>query len=346
MLEKNFLKGPKIDLHCHLDGSMTLNSISEILGKDVFGSEVQVRDDCTSLSEYLAKFGLPIECIQTEAGIKKAAKDFLIDLQNDNVAYVEARFAPALSMSNGLKCKQIMESVLEGLEEASKECGIMYQVIICCMRHHNEETNLKVLKDCREFLGSGLCAVDLAGDEAAFPTKNFYNLFEYARTANYPFTIHSGECGSIENILLAAEWGAKRIGHGIAMMNRPDVMKVIADKRIGVEMCPISNYQTKSLAPGSVYPIREFSKAGVLVTVNTDNRLVSNTSIAKEMEFLNNHFGITEDELCQFRKNAVEVAFCDDTMKHKLWKLFNQEQILNFVQIFDEKYIPCIAVSE
>ena len=320
MFENNFLNMPKIDLHCHLDGSMTQKSISEILGRNVALSEVQVSDDCTSLAEYLSKFDIMMECIQTEAGLKKAAKDFLLGLQQDNVKYVEARFAPALSMNEGMECRQIMEAVLDGLKEASEECGIMYQVIACCMRHHDEETNLKMLKECREFLGDGLCAVDLAGDEAGFPTKNFYNLFEYARKVEYPFTIHSGECGDVNNILLAAEWGAKRIGHGIAMMGNKEVMKVVADKRMGVEMCPISNYQTKALGADCVYPIREFAKNGVLVTVNTDNRLVSNTSITKEMEFLNARFGISEEELYQYQMNSVDVAFCDDAMKHEVWK--------------------------
>lgn len=322
MLDKNFLKMPKIDLHCHLDGSMTQRSIMDILGRDVTLSEVQVSDDCTSLAEYLSKFDVMMDCIQTEEGLKKAAKEFLLGLQEDNVKYVEARFAPALSINQGLSYRQIMEAVLDGLKEASAECGIMYQVIACCMRHHKEETNMAMLKECREFLGEGLCAVDLAGDEAGFPTKNFYSLFEYARKVEYPFTIHSGECGDVNNILLAAEWGAKRIGHGIAMMGKPEVMKVIKDKRIGVEMCPISNYQTKSLEPGSIYPIREFAQAGVLVTVNTDNRLVSNTSITREMEFLNERFGISEEELLQYQKNAIEVAFCDETVKHELWKCF------------------------
>ena len=320
MLGKDFLNRPKIDLHCHLDGSMTQKSISEILGRNVALSEAQVSDDCTSLAEYLSKFDVMMRCIQTKEGLKKAAKDFLLGLQEDNVKYVEARFAPALSINEGLEYKQIMEAVLDGLKEASEECGILYQAIACCMRHHDEETNLKMLKECREFLGDGLCAVDLAGDEAGFPTKNFYNLFEYARKVEYPFTIHSGECGDVNNILLAAEWGAKRIGHGIAMRGNTEVMKVVADKRMGVEMCPISNYQTKSLEPGSTYPIREFAKNGVLVTVNTDNRLVSNTSITKEMEFLNDRFGISEEELYQYQMNAVDVAFCDEVMKHEVWK--------------------------
>lgn len=321
MLGNEILKMPKIDLHCHLDGSMTLQSIRELLDREVQLSEVQVPDDCKSLTEYLTKFDLPLECIQTREGLKKAAKDFLLDLQKDNVKYVEARFAPQLSRHQGLNCKKVMEAVLDGLEEAKAGCGIEYQVIVCIMRHHDEETNLRMLKECREFLGEGLGAIDLAGDESGFPTKNFYNLFEAAKKMDYPFTIHAGECGDVNSILAAAEWGAKRIGHGIAMMGNPEVQEICRRKHIGVEMCPISNYQTKAVKPGETYPIREFAKAGVMVTVNTDNRLVSNTSIAKEMSFLNENFGITEEELRQYQLNAVDVAFCDDAIKHKLWKM-------------------------
>lgn len=320
MLEQDFLYRPKIDLHCHLDGSMTLQSIQEILGREVGLEEVQVSENCSSLSEYLQKFDLPLACIQTAEGLKTAARKFLLDLQKDQIKYVEVRFAPALSRHEGMDCKKVMEAVLEGLKEAQEECGILYQVIACAMRHHDEETNERMMKECRGFLGEGLCAVDLAGDESGFPTQNFYSLFEYAKKLDYPFTIHAGECGDVNSIRLAAEWGAKRIGHGIAMKGNPEVLKEIAKRRIGVEMCPVSNYQTKAVRPGENYPIREFSSAGILTTINTDNRLVSGTSIAGEMRFLHENFGISEEELYQYQQNAIETAFCDETMKHEIWK--------------------------
>lgn len=320
MIEETILKMPKIDLHCHLDGSMTLESLRSLLGREVSLSEVQVQEKCQSLAEYLQKFDLPLECIQTAEGLKAASKGFLLDLQADHVQYVEVRFAPQLSTTQSLSCKKVMEAVLDGLEEAKSICGIEYQVIACMMSHHDEETNLQMLKACREFLGEGLCAIDLAGNEADFPRKKFSALFETAKKMDYPFTIHAGECGDVNNIVAAAEFGAKRIGHGIAMMGNSEVQKLLARKRIGVEMCPVSNYQTKALQPGQIYPIREFADSGILVTVNTDNRMVSNTSIVKEMQFLNEAFGITEEELTQYQLNAVETAFCDDAVKHRLWK--------------------------
>ena len=319
MLEKDFLNRPKIDLHCHLDGSLVLKSMSEILGREVLEEEIQVSDNCTSLAEYLQKFDLPISCIQTEAGLKKSAKDFLLNLQKDHVKYIEARFAPFFSCGEGLSYRQVMESVLDGFKEASEECGILYQVIACNMRHLDEETNIRMMRECREFLGEGLCAIDLAGDEAGMPNALFGNLFAEAKRLDYPYTIHAGECGSVQSILDAVEMGAKRIGHGIAMMGNLEVQKVLAGKGIGVEMCPISNYQTKALQPEDVYPIREFAKTGVLATINTDNRTVSNTTITKEMEFLNERFGISEELYC-YQMNAVDVAFCDEAMKHEIWK--------------------------
>lgn len=320
MLDKDFLNRPKIDLHCHLDGSLVLKSMSEILGREISEEEIQVSDHCTSLAEYLQKFDLPISCIQTEAGLKKSAKDFLLGLQKDRVKYIEARFAPFFSCGEGLSYKQIMESVLDGFKEASEECGILYQVIACNMRHLDEATNVRMMKECREFLGEGLCAIDLAGDEAGMPNALFGNLFAEAKRLDYPYTIHAGECGSVQSILDAVEMGAKRIGHGIAMMGNAEVQKLLVNKRIGVEMCPISNYQTKALQPGQIYPVREFAKTGVLATINTDNRTVSNTTITKEMEFLNERFGISEEELYCYQMNAVDVAFCDEAMKHEIWK--------------------------
>lgn len=320
MLSNEILNMPKIDLHCHMDGSMTRSSISEILGREVSASELQVPDECKSLAEYLNKFDVPLECIQTREGLKKSAKDFLLSLTKDHMKYVEVRFAPQLSRHQGLNCTEVMEAVLEGLEEAKSECGILYQVIACTMRHHDDETNIRMLKECREFLGAGLCAVDLAGDEGGFPTANFQNVFDYARKLDYPYTIHAGECGSVQSILDAVEMGAKRIGHGIAMRGNLEVQKILAAKHIGVEMCPISNYQTKAVKPGELYPIREFAKNGVLATLNTDNRTVSNTNIAKEMNFLHENFEITEEELRQYQLNAIDVAFCDDAMKYEIWK--------------------------
>ena len=320
MLSKEILEMPKIDLHCHLDGSLTQACLCELSGREVAVSELQVSEDCRNLAEYLEKFDLPLQYLQTAEGLRKASKAFLMDLKKDNIAYVEVRFAPLLSVNEHLNCKQVMEAVLTGLEDAKKECQIPYNVIACAMRHHAIEDSLQMMKDCREFLGQGLCALDLAGNEAAFPMENFRELFAEAKKMGYPFTLHAGECGRVENVIESVKAGAKRIGHGIALTGNPEAIQFCKERKIAIEMCPISNMQTKAVSCKEDYPIREFLDAGLRVTLNTDNRMVSNSTIAKEMEFVQMNYGITDQELCRMTENAIEASFAKDEVKQILWK--------------------------
>lgn len=316
---------PKLDLHCHLDGSLTLHSVEQILGRNVREEELQVGENCRNLEEYLGKFDIPLQCVQTASGLRLAAEEFLLNAAKENIQYIEVRFAPLSSVNDQLNCRQVVESVLEGLHEAKKQCRTDYNVITCAMRHHSEADSLAMMKVCREFLGEGLCAVDLAGNEAAFPMENFRNLFSEAKKLGFPFTIHAGECGRVENVLEAVECGAARIGHGIALRGNPDAIRLCRERKIGIEMCPSSNLQTRAVESIKEYPIREFMDAGLCVTLNTDNRTVSNTSMTKEMQFVQRHYGITDDELKEFMKNAIDAAFADDHVKHRLWKIFGNQ---------------------
>ena len=176
----------------------------------------------------------------------------------------------------------------------------------------------------RELLGSGVCGADLAGAEASYPMSQFMNLFENTRKIGMPFTIHAGECGSVDNITDAVNVGAKRIGHGIAMRGHEDVIRELAEKKIGIEMCPVSNLQTKAVSGPEFYPIREFLDQGVLVTVNTDNRTVSNTTMTKELEFIQKTYGIRDDEIYLLMKNAVDVAFTEEHVKDRLHRIMKE----------------------
>ncbi|MDD7267393.1 MAG: adenosine deaminase [Lachnospiraceae bacterium] len=310
---------PRIDLHCHLDGSLTQSCVSELLGRTVSPAELQVADDCRDLATYLEKFQLPLRCLQTKEGLYKAAETFLLSLQDDGVRYVEVRFAPLLSTHANLSCRSVIEAVLEGLKSAHVHCGIHYNVIVCAMRHHTDEQNIAMLRVAREYLGRGVCAADLAGNEAAYPMEDFIDVFREAKRLDFPFTIHAGECGRVENIIEAIELGATRIGHGIAMQGKPQVQELVRRRHIGIEMCPISNGQTKAVEDMRCYPLREFLTAGVPVTINTDNRTVSHTSLKTEFDFVRSQYHITEQEIRQMTNTAIEVAYADDSVKHKLW---------------------------
>ena len=299
---------------------MTLKSVEQILKRKVELEELEAGDCCQNLAEYLDRFLLPLQCVQTAEGLRLAAKEFLLDVAKENMKYVEVRFAPLSSVHDHLDCRQVVEAVLEGLKEAEAQCGVSWNVIACAMRHHPQEDSLAMMKVCREYLGEGLCAVDLAGDEASYPMESFRELFAQAKRLGFPFTIHAGECGRVENVLEAVECGASRIGHGIALKGHPDAQKLCADKRIGIEMCPTSNLQTRA-AEREGYPIREFMDTGLLVTLNTDNRTVSGTSMTQEMEFVAQEYGVTEEELGPCYRNAIEVSFADDEIKHRLCSL-------------------------
>lgn len=309
----------KVELHCHLDGSLSPQFIQARLGRFVPESELSVSNECESLHEYLEKFALPGMCLTDESGLAGAGYDVLSSMSKENIKYAEIRFSPLLHVTEQMNTEKVIAAVLDGLKKGAKEFGIDFNVIICAMRHFSEKDNYEMLKTAHGFLGDGVCAADLAGAEATYPMSEFKELFHKVRKSGMPFTIHAGECGSVKNILDAVEAGASRIGHGIAMAGHPDVQTLLRNKRIGVEMCPMSNLQTKAVKSKEEYPIKEFLKAGILVTLNTDNRTVSNTTLSKEFEMVQKNYEISDEDILLIRKNAIDVSFADDSIKHKLF---------------------------
>ena len=311
---------PKVELHCHLDGSLSKNFIEKRLGRKISQEELSVSDDCRSLNEYLEKFDLPGQCLMDEEGLREAGYDVLRSMHQENVYYAEVRFAPLLSETSDMDCRKVIEAVIAGMNKGKQDFGIDYGIITCAMRHHSAEENLRMLQIAREYLGDGVCAADLAGAEALYPMSEFMDVFETVKKLGMPFTLHAGECGNIQNIIDSVEAGAGRIGHGIAMRGHQELQSELAKKGIGIEMCPISNLQTKAVQSTAEYPLREFLDAGLKVSINTDNRTVSNTSLAKELEFVQKTYGVSGEEIRKMMQNAVETAFAGDDVKERLQK--------------------------
>lgn len=320
MTNNELKKLPKIELHCHLDGSLSKEFIQTYLQRTVSEDELSVTNDCKSLAEYLEKFELPGSCLKEEKGLENAGYDVLQTMSRENICYTEIRFAPLLSVTEEMDTEKVIAALLRGLERGKKDFGIEYNVITCAMRHHSEEKNYQMLKTARQFLDCGVCAADLAGAEAQYPMSEFMELFRKTKKLGMPFTIHAGECGNVQNIIDAVGAGAKRIGHGIAMRANPKVQEMVKKENIGIEMCPISNLQTKAVESSEEYPIREFLDAGILVTINTDNRTVSNSSMTKELEFIQTVYKITDEEIMLLMENAIKTAFAKEDIKDKLYK--------------------------
>ena len=315
----------RVELHCHLDGSLNVDFVDSMLRKQgiiierkELEEKLKVRPDCTSLTEYLEKFALPLLCLQTKEGLEQAAYELVMDAAKDDVAYIEVRFAPMLSTDKGLTCKEVIESVVCGLKKGEEETGVYASAIVCAMRHHSLEQNMEMLQATRPFVGEGVCALDLAGDESAFPTSLFRELFAQAKEWEIPFTIHSGECGSVDNIREAIELGAKRLGHGIALEKSPELRRVCKEKGIGIEMCPTSNLQTKAVENLEKYPLKQFLEEGLLVSVHTDNRTVSGTTMEQEEKLVKERLQISDVMWLQCTKNAIVTAFASDEIKERL----------------------------
>lgn len=319
----------KLDLHCHLDGSIPLDgirSLAQIAGVEIPESKEQLKkllqapEDCKSLAEYLKRFELPLSCLISEESFKEAAYQVMRQAAGENVKYMELRFAPLLSATQELSARKIVESALEGIKKAEEEFEIKGNLILCAMRHMPWEKNIEVVRLVREYLGAGVCALDLAGDEAAFPVMQQKEIFQEASKYKVPFTIHAGECNSAQSVEDAISLGAERIGHGIAMIHNPELRKVCRRNRIGVEMCPVSNLQTKAVSSIQEYPFRQFWNEGVLVTVNTDNRTVSDTNIEKELNVLEKNGQLDQSQRKQLMRNSIEVSFAEDAIKEWLLK--------------------------
>ena len=325
----NFKKLPKVELHCHLDGSVRPETILELAGQDNIDlptynledlkSYLQVPDDCPSLKVYLERFALPNVVMQTADNIYRVTSELLADVANDGVQYIEIRFAPRLHMAKGLSFDQIVESVLKAILEAPDKYGIHANLILCCMRHESVQHSIEVVEAGRKYLGKGVVAVDLAGNEHDFPPELHKEAFDLAKEYGYHITIHAGETGIGENVEKSIKLlHAERIGHGLFCKDVPSSYNLVKSKQIPLEVCPISNLHTKAVPSYGEHPIGAFYKDNVFVTINTDNMTVSNITQTGEYEHLNKHFDFNEDIFKEIYLKSVEASFASNEVKKHL----------------------------
>jgi adenosine deaminase len=310
-------KLPKVELHLHLDGSLD-PKIALPLIKSKSLEEVRdildIDNDTDNLNEYLEKFNLPLEILQTKLALKQSAINLVDMLKRDNVIYAEVRFAPQFHTRLGLSYDEIIESVLEGL----KNPDIKINVILCCMRGNDTwEENLKTVDYAYKYLNKGVCGIDLAGAEAIYPTRDYEYVFTKCRILGISFTIHAGEGSGSVSIKEALDMGAKRIGHGINYEN-DNILNRYINENITLEVCPSSNIHTEAVSSIDCHPIYELYKKGVKVTINTDNRTVSKTNLNDEYELLAHTFDFKIDDFKQMNINAIKASFLNDDDKAKL----------------------------
>ncbi len=320
---------PKTDLHVHLDGSLRIPTILELAAEqkvalpadsvDKLRPFVEVGEECKSLVEYLKAFDVTLSVMQTYESLVRTAFELAEDAAKENVRYMEVRYAPILHQQRGLTLHTIVQAVLEGLKLASKKYGIRTGVIICGIRHISPEMGNKMADLTVAFKNKGVVGFDLAGAEENFPAKKFKDAFGRVLANNINCTLHAGEAYGPESIHQAIHLcGAHRIGHGVRLIEDGDLMNYVNDHRIPLECCPLSNVQTKAVKRMADHPIRLFYDLGLRVTVNTDNRLMTNTTVSKEFLTIHEQLGFTLEEIKEVIIMGFKSAFLPYAVKRAM----------------------------
>jgi len=330
-LDHGVLKGlPKVLLHEHLDGVLRPETVIE-LARSAEYNQLPTEDaeelgrwfhqgaNQGSLPKYLEGFVHTIAVMQTEEALERVAYEQAEDLHRDGVVYFETRFAPVFHTQRGLTHQQVVSAVLKGLERGRKDFGISCGLIICAMR--NMDVSLEMAELAVDFRNRGVVGFDLAGEEGGYPPKKHVDAFHYIQRQNFNITIHAGEGFGKESIWQAIQYcGAHRIGHGTRLIDDiavvdgkavklGDLAQYILDKRIPLEICLISNVHTGAVRSVSEHPFKILYQAKFRVTLNTDNRLMSDTTMTKEFEAAAETLGLTLEDFEKITINAMKSAF-------------------------------------
>lgn len=319
----------KIELHCHIDGSIRPSTILDIAIREKmdipttdlneFLEYVRAPKECNSLKDYLKRFGYPNMVMQSEKNIERITYEVMEDAHMDNIKYIELRFAPFLHMKEGLEFDQIVESALAGIKRAKDELGILGNLILCCMRHEDPQLSVKLVENAKKFLGKGVVAIDLAGNEHDFAPELHKEAFDLAKEYGFSITIHAGETGRSENIIKSIELlHADRIGHGVNCKDNMEAFNLVRDRKITLEMCPTSNIQTKAVESYKAHPIYNFYGNNILVNISTDNRTVSNINLNKEYELLKEFDKFSTLDFKNIYLKSVDASFADQETKEIL----------------------------
>ena len=335
------LRLPKVDLHCHLDGSIRPETMWDILEaekanpfKDLeeLKANVSVPLDCSGLVEYLKCFDYVLAHLQKPEYIKRIAYEIGQDAAGENVRRVELRFSPILHTAKGSTAEEITEAAIEGARESSLDNNISIGVIVCCIREKPPELSTKVAEIAAAYKGSGVSGMDLAGDEKNYLSGIHHEAFRIAHENGVNITVHAGEVMGPETIKYAIDvLGARRIGHGLNLRKDPAIMEEVRKKEIPLEMCLTSNVHTKAIDSFENHPLKYYLDSGVRVTINTDNRLMSDTDMTTEFRRANRYLKLGLDDFRKIILNGVEAAFMTDNEKNKLRLSVEDEmkQILN-----------------
>ena len=325
---KNF---PKIELHIHLDCSLSYETVKRLRPEttiDHYNNNFKASKSCSSLKQYIKCADNAISLMQSKESLELVMEDFFNQLIDDNVIYCEIRFAPLLHTEEGLNSREVLNIICNSMNILSKESGVVTGLILCTLRHYSKEQSMETVKLAEEFKGKGVLGFDIAADEAGYPLDNHIDAFKYAIQNDINCTAHAGEAKGPESIWETIDkLKVKRIGHGVKCIKDPKLVKVLSENNYHLEVCVSSNIKTKTFNKIEDHPITQINKSSISMSINTDGRTISDTDLTNEYELISKKFGWSIEEFKKCNLEAIKHAFISDEIKTLLTHKINKEYV-------------------
>lgn len=321
-LNMDFNHLPKVELHLHLDCSLSFDVVTKIdptISLDDYRDKFIAPSKCTNLVDFLTRAPQGIRLMQSEDELQLVVRDLFTQLKNDNIIYAEIRFAPLLHVEHGLKTDDVVAIVNEATEKAIDVTGIETRVILCTLRHFSETQSLETVKLVHRFRGTKVVGFDIAADEAGFPIDEHISAFHYAHDHKIPCTAHAGEARGPDSMWETIEnFRPLRIGHGVRSLEDPELIQYLKEKSIHLEVCPTCNVQIDIFERYQDHPIDTLYKLDLSVGINTDARTITNINLSEEYEKLHRAFGWTGEHFLRCNLNAIQSSFIPEKLKNSI----------------------------
>jgi adenosine deaminase len=318
----NYIHLPKIELHLHLDCSLSYEVVKQLnpaITFEEYRLSFIAPAKCTDLADYISRAVKGVELMQTREQLRLVTLDLFQQLKRDNVIYAEIRFAPLQHLQGGLPATEVVKAVNEAVAEGISQTGVEARIILCTLRHYTEEQSMETVRLVEQFRGTFVAGFDIAADEAGFPINNHIAAFRYANGKGISCTAHAGEAkgaGSVWETL--KHFHPSRIGHGVRSTEDETLLQFLKEKAIHLEVCPTSNIQTNVYDEIEDHTADQIYRSGVSMSINTDARTISDVTLDSEYNTLEKIFGWTKEHFRRCNLEAIDHAFVEERLKQRL----------------------------
>lgn len=318
----NYQALPKVELHLHLDCSLSYDVVKKIrpdISFETYADSFIAPPKCTDLADYLTRAVKGFELMQTKEQLRMVTLDLFDQLKADNVIYAEIRFAPLLHIAGGLSAKDVVEIVNEATGEGIKTTGVEARLLLCTLRHYSEAQSMQTVELVNEFKGTYVAGFDIAGDEAGYPLDNHIDAYDYAHKHSISCTAHAGEARGADSVWETLEdFRPSRIGHGVRSAEEDKLLDVLKRDDIHLEVCPTSNVQTNVVDTIQDHKADYIYNYGVSMSISTDARTISDTTLAKEYALMEDVFNWNKEHFLKCNLEAIRHSFIPEELKASL----------------------------